>query len=238
MQAKKALLCTYKANHSSHRPNPEKKKNLRKHLKHHLFAQGVSPACEVVVTWCMKPQAQVAPSGKGSRLTLSLWMLFLALQNKDLAFLSLRPWSSTYTVRFQFYERSMLISFHKRGVFHLKPWHKTVSPLFSQCGPFTGMEKKAHTAGQDRAIKADTCVRVFRYAPLCVERITWLGVLECVCVPASLDLITVWSHSNISERKQRRGGRLYSQPTRPTEPLLGSQWELYLHRTLSAPNGL
>jgi len=56
------------ANHSSHRPNPVKKTHLSKHLKHHLFAQGVSPACEVVVTGCMKPQAQVAPSGKGGRL--------------------------------------------------------------------------------------------------------------------------------------------------------------------------
>lgn len=213
------------ANHSSHRPNPEKK-HLSKHLTHHLFAQGVSPACEVVVTGCTKPEAQVAPSGKGGRLTRSLWMLFLALQNKDLAFLSLRPWSSAYTERFQLYERNMLVSFHKRGVFHLKPWHKTVSPLFSQCGPFTGTEKKAHS-GQDRAIKADPCVRVPIRAVVCRA----YNVTRCarVCVPASLDLITVWSHSNISERKQRRGGRLYGQPTRPTEPLLGSQWELYLH---------
>lgn len=185
--------------------NPvQRKKNLSKHLKHHLFAQGVSPACEVVVTGCTKPQAQVAPSGKGGGLTRSLWMLFLALQNKALAFLSLRPWSYACTVRFQFYERSMLISFHKRGVFHLKAWHKTVSPLFSRCGPFTATEKSPL---QDRAVKADmyVCVCVFRYAPLCAERITWLGALECVCVSLRAWILLQFDPTQIF-LKENRGG--------------------------------
>ncbi len=206
-------------------------------MKHHLFAQGVSPACEVVVTGCMKPQAQVAPSGKANGLTRSLWMLFLALQNKALAFLSLRPWSYAWCGSRFMREACWFNSI--RGECFISNHDTRVFLVFSLSVALSQQWKKAYS-GQDRAVKADmcVCVCVFRYAPLCVERITWLGVLECVCVPASLDLITVWSHSNISERKQRRGGRLYGQPTRPTEPLLGSQWELYLHRTLSTPNGL
>ncbi len=139
MQAKKARLWTYKQVIAHTNPIQRKKSQQ-------AFETSFVCARSVASLWSGGDRVHEAASSGSSfwergGLTRSLWMLFLALQNKALAFLSLRPWSYACMVRFQFYERSMLISFHKRGVFNLKPWHKSVSPLFSQCGPFTTMEK-------------------------------------------------------------------------------------------------
>lgn len=61
------------------------------------------------------------------------------------------------------------------------PWtHPSLQPIYSQAGGWIGL-----------------------YVCLCT--CMWTTTCACVCFWASLDLITVWSHSNISERKTEEG---------------------------------
>lgn len=139
MQAKKARLWTYKKVIAH--TNPIQKKKSQQ-----AFETSFVCARSVASLWSGGDRVHEAASS-GSSFWERGWIDPLSLNAISSAAkqgLSLSVSAAMILrmhVRFQFYERSMLISFHKRGVFHLKPWHKSVSPLFSQCGPFTAMEK-------------------------------------------------------------------------------------------------
>lgn len=204
----------------------------------HLLTQGVSPGHAEVVTACVlgwrgpcwlntSPGSHVSCSvsrplshgrpfnRKSCSLQAPKWGLWLPVHMILCMLAVALVWGGRHAYSMP-WERSVSFQIRGQDCFYSLPlvWPHSQEQLHfpeptPPCSPLT--------ARLDRVVRVSVCAHAC--AQLCV----------LVCVSERAWILLQFDPTQIFlKEKQRRGGRLCGQRTRPTEPLHRSQWNLYL----------